>query len=309
MERLERACYIGGSDIAAIMGLDNYRTALDVYNAKVNPEDFKPNSTNKKLDVGTKIEKFIAEMYQTEKKAYAVKEHPAKIIHPKYPFLGGHIDRMVYMDEDNTNFLENQRILECKNTGGFGSKILWEDGLPTYYFAQVQFYLMLTGLKYADVAVLKDGWDFQIIEVDRDDDFIYEMEQSAVDFWNNNIQLKLPPEAVSLEDLKSMYPTTTVGKVLEVTKDIEVSIRELSDIKLQIKDLKKKEETLEFNVKKYVEDSEKLMFNGEVLATYRQNKDTLDTDYRKLVEDLNIQEGVLINYRKVKRGPRVLKIK
>lgn len=291
-----RSSYIGGSDIGALLGLDPWKTPLEVYYRKTEPNKIE-HGFSAKAEIGIHIESFIADCYKRKTDSFAVLEVPEKITHPKYDFLGGHIDRMVHSSEDSGP----DRVLECKNTGGYGSKLLWDDGVPAYYFAQVQFYLMLTGLKYADVAVLKDGWDFSIVEIEREEDFIEVIEQTAIEFWQNNVLANKAPEAINEGDFKLLYPTSKVGKQVTADSEIALACEELSNLKLKLKDLEKQEGQLEFKIKEYLQDSESLLIDGKPVVTFKNNKDSVSYDWKRFASD---NPSLLQDYKITKPGAR-----
>jgi len=88
---LERRKGIGGSDVAAILGLSQWKTPIDVYNEKVNNEY--PIATPR-MRWGIRLENAIATEYKEQTGRKIRKCH--KIIrHKKYPFLLGNIDRVI----------------------------------------------------------------------------------------------------------------------------------------------------------------------------------------------------------------------
>mgnify|MGYP003308094406 CR=1 FL=1 len=68
MERTEwlarRRQGIGGSDVAAILGLSPWRTALDVYHDKTGAE--KPEAETENMRIGTALEQFVADRFTEE---------------------------------------------------------------------------------------------------------------------------------------------------------------------------------------------------------------------------------------------------
>lgn len=312
-----RDTYIGGSEMGAIMGLDPWKTPLEVYYSKVEPDRIEQNYSPK-TEIGTHIESFIADCYKRKTDSQVI-EYPQRITHNKHSFLGGHIDRLVLQKaksimtppapnvvlpakpDQSEEFYERNRILECKNTGGFGSKLLWEDGLPSYYFTQVQFYLMLTNLKYADVAVLKDGWDFSIITVEREEDFIEFMEEAAVAFWHNHILAKVPPDAKTEGDFKLMYPNHLEGKIATADSVMVETYKELVDVRDKLKDLTKHESLLELKVKEFLQDSEALIVEGRPVITYRTSKESQTYNWKQFAAD---NPNLIQDYKITKPGAR-----
>lgn len=78
----ERKKYIGGSDIAAILGQSKFATAVDVYLSK------KSNSIEQKnnpaIEWGQYLEDAVARAY-SDKTGFRVVRHEELIVHPEYP--------------------------------------------------------------------------------------------------------------------------------------------------------------------------------------------------------------------------------
>src|SRR5687768_11161277 len=91
----DRQSYLGASDMAAILGVDEHKTALDLYNEKrglVPP--FEGNNQTKR---GLKLEEIAAQEY-TEITGRKVVRRRTELVHPEHDFIRGHIDRRVVGD-------------------------------------------------------------------------------------------------------------------------------------------------------------------------------------------------------------------
>ena len=119
---------LGGSDIAAVLGISPYKSAYEVYEEKVNGY-CKDLSNNEKVQSGIFLEDGIAKWYENVKGVGTFKPTTIRT-HKDLPFLLANPDRLV----------AGKKIgVEIKNVGE-RSKHLWgEDGsqvVPDYYFLQ-----------------------------------------------------------------------------------------------------------------------------------------------------------------------------
>ena len=98
---IERQKGIGGSDVAAIMGLSPWKTPLDVYlekNKLLSLEEYYDLEVDKpQLARGRRCEKYILEEYSDRSGCMVA---PGRlVVHPYYPYLRGNIDAFVEGNE------------------------------------------------------------------------------------------------------------------------------------------------------------------------------------------------------------------
>lgn len=86
---LERKVYLGGSEIAPIMGLSPFATPLDVYRDKMNPAVIYEEESED-LKRGVRVEKYILQEY-SEVNNCALETNLAPVIDLKYPFMRGNV--------------------------------------------------------------------------------------------------------------------------------------------------------------------------------------------------------------------------
>jgi putative phage-type endonuclease len=90
--RQARETGIGSSDCAAVLGLSEYRTPLDVYLEKIGE---KPDQEeNLKMKFGLEAEPIVARMFE-QKTGLTVRNDFKIRIHPVYPFLIANLDRTI----------------------------------------------------------------------------------------------------------------------------------------------------------------------------------------------------------------------
>ena len=293
---LERRKGIGGSDVAAILGLSQWKTPIDVYNEKVNNEY--PIATPR-MRWGIRLENAIATEYKEQTGRKIRKCH--KIIrHKKYPFLLGNIDRVIISGNGY-----GPGILEIKTASGFFEKT-WQEEIPLYYFAQIQHYLFITGYTWGDIALLGDGRDFKIIPIKPDSSYIETALPILIDFWKNNILKLNPPEPTIFDDLNKLYPQEIKGKAIEISDDTYKIIQDLKIVKGQLLALNNDKKNYEQQIKIAMGDSEYLTFNTKPIVTWKQSKDSESIDIDRLKNEM---PGIYDKYKIIKPGSRRLLLK
>ena len=260
---LDRRKGIGGSDIAAIMGLSPFRTALDVFLEKTTDGE---GADSQCMQRGRRLEKYILEEY-AERNEEELEVNIPVIKSKEYPFLIGHIDAKVK---------DKNIIVEAKSVAGFAS--IWNDEIPIYYRTQVAHYASIADADRVDVAVLFDRWNFACYTYWRNKELEAKIKKTAIDFWNNHIIKGIPPAPEKIEDAQKMYSkVSNQEEEIEINKEIELSVKELQKITVEKKELKEKEETIKLDIMKYMKDKEFLVKDDRKLVSWKtQDRNLFD---------------------------------
>jgi putative phage-type endonuclease len=154
---LLRAKSLGGSDIGAVLGLSKYRSAVDVWIEKTGRSESHADSLP--LRFGSFAESFVASEYALAT-GLSLIHHESAFIHPDNSYMHGHVDRFICSSptlfSEKSDLLAD-RILECKTANPFTAHEWGDvgtDQVPLPYLVQCAWYLAITGLEHADLAVL-----------------------------------------------------------------------------------------------------------------------------------------------------------
>jgi putative phage-type endonuclease len=234
-----RRGYLGASEAGAILGIDQYRTALDVYNEKLGLVP--PFEGNAHTERGNRLEAVAADVYRENTGLLTVRRSQP-YAHPQYPFIQGHIDRKV---------VGEKRILEikCPSIAAFRSH--QRKGLPDSYIAQAHVYMGLSGFPKLTWALFcADAWDLITFDVEFDETIYRAAVAGMVDFWNNSILTRTPPQPVDAD--KPAIEFAQIGGDVTVREDEEfaAAARTLAEAKALIADAKQLEELAKADLKK-----------------------------------------------------------
>lgn len=144
-----RAGRIGGSDASAILGMNPYRTNIELWQIKTGqlvPEDI---SDKPYVKYGTEAEQYLRELFKLDFPEYQVcYEENNMFLNGKYPF--GHASLDGWLIDQNGRV----GIWECKTTNILQSmqKEKWDHRIPDNYYIQILHYLLITEF---DFAILK----------------------------------------------------------------------------------------------------------------------------------------------------------
>ncbi len=263
---------IGGSDVAAICGLNPYRGPLAVWLEKKGQAV--QREATEAMELGEWLEDSIAE-YFAKKKGFAIKPSNVILQHPKHTFMLASIDRWV--DEG----AGKEGVLEVKNVGERMAKewrdLEGEDSVPDYYALQVQHYLAVTGCEYAWVAPLIGGNRLKPVRLARDDRLIDELIEIERKFWN----LVETDQAPAIDDskeaeevLRLVHPESTEGKSVELDVDLQAVYKKLSQARVAEAMLKTEIQGYKNRLMEAMADAEEAYIPGQEkpVVTYRGSK-------------------------------------
>lgn len=169
---------VGGSDVAAIMGLSKWRGPYETWCEKrglVQAEDI---SDKPAVYWGNVLEPIVGEEYARRHPDRKVKRLNAVARAIDRPWAQASLDYEVKDPELGWG------VLEIK-TAGLRSAEEWDDGVPLFYLTQVTHYMDVTDRKFADVAVLIGGSDYREYRVMRDEGDVQAVRDAVDSFWSS----------------------------------------------------------------------------------------------------------------------------
>lgn len=267
-----RQAGIGGSEIAAIVGLSQYRTPTQVWESKINP--VQDEETSQPAYWGTVLEDVVAKEYawRTGRK---IQRLTSQMTHPDFPFAIANIDRAVINPEISGNVrwkngrVTTDRLLECKTANSFMDKQWGEagtDSVPDAYLIQCQWYMGVTGASICDLAVLIGGQDFRIYTILRDDDLINDLLLQGAAFWEL-VQSRTEPDPVNYPECVKKWAKSDPALSVQADDLLINDLDKIQSIKAQVKELEAQEDALKARVLTALESAETLTYKGVKVAT------------------------------------------
>lgn len=217
---------VSSSKVDAILNKSKYRSALEQYllDTKQISETLSETS-RQKVEMGKIMEPIIKDLSE---KAFNVNltVDKRRFCHDELPRFTIEFDAIDY---------KNRVVYEFKNTEKDEKAIL-----QTYY-AQVQFAMYIINFKKARICFLRNGWDLNYIDIERDDNFIEHMVEAGkyyIECLDNRIEPDL--EYIdSIADKINFYRGEAntlkgVGESLDLTQEEIDLLYQWKDIKSQI---------------------------------------------------------------------------
>ena len=278
----DRTKYIGGSDIGAVLGLSKFKSPLEVWMEKTGKETKRLDSLP--LRFGSFAEEFVASEYQRAT-GFELIHDKSIYIHSDYPFMSAHMDRFVLAN--GTGSLPT-RILECKTANPF-SKGDWgeagTDQVPMSYLCQCIWYMAITNINKIDLAVLFGNSDFRIYEIARDLELENTILQKASHFWNEYVLKDQPPPAKTEEDYQNLFSKGDCSKKIEASTLTWELTKRLHVLKEKIDTQEQEISKIKQSIMAQMGDAEILLYQGQILATWKSPKESYRLDSKSLEAD------------------------
>lgn len=275
---------VGGSDAGTLLGLNQYKSPINMFYQAVGVGDL-PNIMNAAMLHGKQLEDYVAKCWQyydgtdegwvantlADNKIKRYKKLKAIAVNPDYPFLFANLDGIITKHPDR----KGRGILEIKTISGFAADS-YEAGIPPGYYAQVQHYMLVTGFPYAEICYLKDGRQLGVVTFERDEEIQnrilfeagqfnkrVEMARAEIDLLANNkdeelqIASKYEPDADSSDAFNQFLSEKHKARAEEITihgTDLhEDWANEYQSLSAQIKEIEPEKQLLQNKLKQAME--------------------------------------------------------
>ena len=292
---------IGSSDAAAAVGLNPYKSQLELWLEKTGRDTTlpkaDPHDEESPMYWGNVLEPIVAWHYskRTKKKVRrinAVLQHP----NPDMSWMLANIDREVISADD-------VQILECKTAGINGAR-LWEKGVPEYVELQVMHQLAVTGKQAADVAVLLGGQHLEIHRIERDEQMIARLIELERKFWTY-VETDTPPPAdgsASAEAaLRCLYPEDN-GQTVDFSghAGLAEAYLELKAVRQSIGEKQTREAQLKQMLQQAIGEATRAEFSSGYIS-WKKSKGCTVLDVERLLKE---KPYLQVRYAKTKEGSR-----
>lgn len=276
----DRRLGVGGSDIAAVVGLSPFRSPFDVWLEKVLDKPVSGDSPDDRLLMGTLMEPVILKILEIKTGVVA---RPAldecgsqhQFIHPEYGFARAHIDGAAAERESEIwggKRLKTDTIVECKNVSHF-SRDEWGDEyseeIPDQYFIQAQWNMFVTGADFCYMPILIGGNEPRIYYIKKDVAICEELLEDARRFWFDHVIPRVPPPPTNTSDARKRWPTGTAGKTIQADAELIRACERKNNLDRKIKALKDELEDTKLEIMSAIGDAEIAKSGKSVVATWK----------------------------------------
>lgn len=218
------------------MGFNKYKSALNVWLEKTG--ELPPQEENQHMKMGHMLEPIVTQLFAEEHPELKVQKNNFLLQHDEYEFMLANIDREIICP------FRGRGVFEAKTTSDWNKHLWTETQIPESYMLQVQWYLSVTGYKFAYIAVLIGGVEYRSYLIERDDELIETMIAMAVAFWIHVVENTPPPvdgSESARDALEDMNRPEDACEELQILPDaLSETLIELEAIKVQLEVLEKR---------------------------------------------------------------------
>ena len=242
-----RQAGIGGSDVSAIMGLNRWKSPIDVWVDKTT--SVQEDEPSEAAYWGTVLEDVVAVEFQ-KRTGLRVRRRNSLLQHKEYPYMLANIDREIVGQDVG---------LECKTASEYRKDEWTDDEIPAEYILQCQHYMAVTGYKGWWIAVLIGGNKFMHKLIERDEGIIQMLIEQEGIFWHQYVELKVMPPADGSEACKKalskMYPHSN-GQAVALDAECKALLESRDKLKERADLTKRQLEQIDNTIKAKLGDAE-----------------------------------------------------
>jgi putative phage-type endonuclease len=270
---------LGGSDIAAILGISKWRTPMDVWVEKMGLVE--PSEESYAMMRGRILEDAIAQWYG-EFTGFDLHPGEEMPIEGKHPWMLASPDR--YVDDDVSRFiLEVKSARSADDWGAMGTA-----KVPVYYATQGAWYMACKNMDRCDYAALfMINDEFRMYTVHRDMSVENRLLEVAGDWWQKHIVKGEQPDMdgsnAASKYLQDKFPKDAI-EMRSATIDEEDLMLELDIVQSKLKQLESTKSKLQNEIKACIGESAGL-YTGSGKATWKLQKGRASIDTKRLKEE------------------------
>lgn len=229
-----RTRYLGGTDIAVLLGKNPYKTPADLFLEKTGQS---VDESSRKAQMGTALEPYLRR-WVAEDLSLEITQLSDPVFDAEYSFLAANIDGLIELEASvvfGDHVLTGPGLWEGK-TYDFGTKDnwgeAWTDQVPIHYWCQAQWYTGIAGRTWTLIAALDRGTcDWTPYVVRHDAETFQLMRRLGVKFWREHIETGAPPPLTEKDanNVLALYPEPIMPGC-DCTDEIEEIAARMSEI-------------------------------------------------------------------------------
>lgn len=260
-----RATGIGGSDIAAICGLNPYTSPLEIWFKKVGQAVPRRNDEvlSEAAEMGHELEPVVARRF-TKATGLPAINNPGTLRLPDIPWALVNLDRATVEDSQ-------MGALELKTRSSYALNE-WLEETPVDVQVQVQWQLMVTGWSFGYTAALIGGQRTIVHRIERDEKLIDDLLAIAAEFWDQvetGTQPPLDGAVATGQLLDRLHAKPTRKDVIADAAEVEkwLAIRRTAKEQLEAAEIAMTE--ADNHLKAIAGDGTDVYIRGELAYTWR----------------------------------------
>ena len=296
---------LGGSDAGAIVGVNPYSGAFDVWARFHLPREGEDDDDlqSQPAHWGDVLEPAIADEYA--RREGVPLERSGTVRHTSHDWMIAHPDRLIPAA---------RRVIEVK-TAGLRQAHRWgpegSDEIPEEYRLQVAHYLAVLDYRDADVAVLIGGQDFRVYRIERDLEIEAALIEVEEEFWQRCIvggeQPALDTSPSREEWIARLYPSARLPEREPTDDDVSLALA-YAEAREESKRADEAKEIARARLCEAIADAEGFRWGRRGKATWTSSAGKTATDWQAVALEAGVTEAQVLRHTTIRPGPRVLRV-
>jgi putative phage-type endonuclease len=278
---------IGGSDVAALLGMSKYASPYELYLEKRGelPDFPRPEFLERAAMWGHFHEPLIAAEFG---RLHGLRTRRVGLIrHESDPWRLANLDRQVHGCPDGPCLLEikNRSAWKEAEWGESGDP----EGVPDSEALQTHWYIGVTGYSHAHVGVLINGNDDRYYRVGRDEALLGDIVAAAGLFWRRVLDGNPPPvdgSDASTDLLKILWTAEQDSELVVSPAEVTPLLAEVERLKADAGELDERLALAQNRLRVLLGDREVAIADGEPLFSLKQNGTFSAKRFRQAHPDL-----------------------
>jgi len=179
---------ITGTDVAAILGMSSYKSALGVYLDKLG--EIEDDGASEAAEWGLRLEPAIAEKFQASHSELSVLPSPGVLANRDRRWQVVNVDRLAIRAGE-----PRPRVVEIKTSNQWLSGE-WDheaELAPASALLQTHHEMAVTGANRAHLVALIGGQHYVEFLIDRDEEMVERLAEVEGKFWHDHVLARVPP--------------------------------------------------------------------------------------------------------------------
>ena len=195
----ERKKHLGGSEVAAVLGLNPWKTAMDVWLEKTGRKE--PDPPNAAMNRGIYLEDVAARIY-AEKTGRQLRAQPLRV-HPEHNWLSCSIDRQIFKGTGEGDYLtEKTGLLELKCPGIHVYSKLKAKGISDAYSLQLIHNMGVWGYAWSAFGAFSaERWELIEFDLGFEPEIWGMIVEKTGPWWETHVLGDTPPEETEPEQI------------------------------------------------------------------------------------------------------------
>lgn len=282
---VDRKTAIGSSEIASVLGLNEYQTSHDLWLIKTGrvPGPIE----NESMYWGKRHQKAVVEEYEKRRGILLVHMFDEPIRHPSRPWQSASPDATLPSES---------LIVEAKTSRyGKGYGPAGTDEVPESHRLQVEWQMSTLDYEYGHIAALIGGSSFRIYEFRRDRDLENAMLTAAEKWWREQVVADVPPEIrdseLTRDWLRKTFPRE-LAPLRPATEEETLIVAQYRAARKQQKHIEEIVGGLDVKIRAAIAQAEGLEGDGFRIS-YRKPKDSQETDWKAACSEMRTALGII----------------